>query len=302
MAPAADTYRIHLAQIAPALGDLAANLDLHLARIEAARVDGARLVVFPELSLTGYGLQDLVPEVAMDPATGPLLEPIRQASRRLDVVLGLVEEADEGSLYNTAAWFSEGRLLARHRKVHLPTYGLFDEGRYFAPGQSVRAFDTPFGRAGLLVCEDLWHPALTYVLAQDGTDLLVVISSSPGRGVDDPAMASQRPWHLLGEAAARFHTQFVVFVGRVGTEDGQIFGGGSFIYGPDGAQLAACPLLEEHGISVDVDRQALRTARQVNPLRRDDRPALIHRELGRLLASNAGDVASKTASSPRWTE
>ena len=288
MSAAADVYRIHLAQIDPALGDLERNRDLHLDRMEKARAEGARLVVFPELSLTGYWLHDLVAEVALDPETAPLLGPLREASKRIDVVFGLVEAGEDGRPYNTAVWFGGGRMVARQRKIHLPTYTLFDEGRYFAPGATVRAFDSPFGRAGLLICEDLWHPALAYVLAQDDADLLVVLSSSPGRGIDDGELASQRAWHLLGESAARFHTQFVVFVGRVGTEDGHTFGGGSFVYGPDGRLLAECPLLQEAGVTVDLDRRELKAARTVNPMRRDDRPGLIRRELGRILQERAG--------------
>lgn len=298
MSPAAEIFRIQMAQIAPALGDVERNRDLHLQCMAEARAAGARLVVFPELSLTGYWLQDLVPDVALNLETAAVLEPLRQASREIDVVFGLVEAGEDGRQYNSAVWFSEGRLIGRQRKVHLPTYTLFDEGRYFAAGTTVRTFVSPFGRTGLLVCEDLWHPALAYVLAQDGSDLLVVLSSSPGRGIEtgDGQLASQHAWHLLGESAARFHTQFVVFVGRVGTEDGHTFGGGSFVYGPDGRQLAACPLLDEAAVIVDLDRRDLQRARTVSPLRRDDRPDLIRRELGRILDQRTGLAATDAES------
>ena len=295
MTSASNIFRVHLAQVAPALGDLDRNRDMHLEQIEQARAAGDDLIVFPELSLTGYWLHDMVADVALDPASSSLLGPLRDVSREIDVVLGLVESGEDGHTYNTAVWLSGGRVIWRHRKVHLPTYTLFDEGRYFAPGSVVRAFDSRFGRTGLLICEDLWHPALTYVLAQDGTDLLVVLSSSPGRGVGEgnSELASQRAWHLLGEVAARFHTQFVVFVGRVGTEDGHTFGGGSCVWGPDGQCLKKCPLLEEAGVSVELDRRDLQRARTVNPLRRDDRPDLIHRELGRILEKSASQAEAK---------
>ncbi len=277
-----EPFKVHLAQIAPALGDLERNRDLHLERIAAARDEGAHLVVFPELSLTGYWLHDMVSEVALDPERAPVLEPLRQASREIDLVVGLVEAGPDGRSYNTAVWLSGGGIAARHRKVYLPTYTLFDEGRYFAPGARVSAFDSRFGRTGLLVCEDMWHPALTYLLARDGSDLLVVLSSGPGRGVSEAELTSQRSWRLLGETAARFHTQFVVYVNRVGVEDGYSFAGGSYVYGPDGTLLADLPDLEEAGATVELDRREIRRVRALNPLRRDERPGLVLRELARI--------------------
>jgi predicted amidohydrolase len=293
LTPRKHSVRVFLAQIAPALGDVERNRDLHLERIAAARAAGADLVVFPELSLTGYWLHDLVGEIAVDPATAEVLEPLRQAARQIDVVLGLVEAGEDGQAYNAAAWLSDGEVLAVHRKVHLPTYTLFDEGRYFAPGTRVRAFETRFGRAGLLICEDLWHPALPYLLAQDGGDLLVVLSSGPGRGIGDGELASERSWKLLGETAARFHTQFLIYVNRVGVEDGYSFTGGSFVFAPDGTLLAELPDLEEAGETVELDRREIRRIRQLSPLRRGDRPDVVFRELGRILTGREpeGEVA-----------
>ena len=280
------SYRVHLAQIAPALGDVARNRDLHLDRIEAARAGGADLVVFPELSLTGYWLHDLTGEIALDPATAEVLKPLRQASTGIDVVLGLVEAGEDGEVYNSAVWLSGGEVTACHRKVHLPTYALFDEARYFAAGRTVRAFDSAFGRTGLLVCEDLWHPALPYVLAQDGSDLLVVLSSAPGRGIEAGPLASDRAWQLLGETTARFHTQFVVYVNRVGGEDGCSFTGGSFAFAPDGKLLAWLSDLEEGGETVEMDPREISRVRRISPMRRGDRPELVRRELERILAGS----------------
>jgi predicted amidohydrolase len=286
------TYRVHLAQIAPALGDVALNRDRHLERIEAARADNADLVVFPELSLTGYWLHDLAGEIALDPATAEVLEPLRQASREIDVVLGLVEAGRDGEVYNSAVWLAGGEVAACHRKVHLPTYALFDEARYFAAGRTVRAFDSVFGRTGLLVCEDLWHPALPYLLAQDGSDLLVILSSAPGRGIEAGPLGSERAWQLLGETTARFHTQFVVYVNRVGSEDGCSFTGGSFAYAPDGTLLARLGDLEEGGETVEMDRREIPRVRRISPMRRGERPELVHRELARILTGRTAGPAA----------
>lgn len=277
-----------MAQIAPSLGDLEANRDLHLEQIAAARREHCDLIVFPELSLTGYWLRDLVAEVALVPETAPLLAPLKQASRDIDIVLGLVEAGADGRSYNSAIWLSGGRVLWRHRKIYLPTYTLFDEGRDFAAGDRVAAFDSSFGRTGLLVCEDLWHPALAYLLALEGGDLLVTISSSPARGIGDTHLESEAAWRLFARTTARSHTQFVAYVGRVGVEDGHTFAGGSRVYAPDGRLLAELPALKEASATVELDRRDLRRARIISPLRRDERPDLVHRELGRILKARTG--------------
>ena len=131
--------RVALAQIAPRLGQLDANVALHLEAIQRARREGAGLVAFPELSLTGYLLRDDVPEVAVT-LDDPRLSRLLRASREIDVLVGLVEEAPGHRFHNTAAYLSGGRVLHVHRKVYLPTYGMFDEGRDFAAGDRFRAF------------------------------------------------------------------------------------------------------------------------------------------------------------------
>ncbi|HKE02342.1 MAG TPA: nitrilase-related carbon-nitrogen hydrolase, partial [Planctomycetota bacterium] len=162
---------MYLAQTAPALGDVARNLDQHLETISAAKREGAQLVVFPELSLTGYFLNDLTDDVAL--ATDDrLLKRLVAASRGLSVAFGFVERARDHRVHNAAAFAENGKLLHVHRKVHLPTYGIFDEGRYLAPGDRFRAFDTSFGRVGVLVCEDAWHLASSWLLFLQDVDVL----------------------------------------------------------------------------------------------------------------------------------
>ena len=177
-------FTLALAQIATKLGDVDANLEKHLAYIREAKAQGADLVVFPELSLTGYVVQDLTPWVARrpqpdDPTFGPLLE----ASRHIDLVVGFVDEDVRSRFFIAAAYLSGGEVVHVHHKVYLPTYGLFDEGRFFAWGDAVRAFDTRFGRMGILICEDFWHASPPYLLWLDGADVLIFVSASPGRGL-----------------------------------------------------------------------------------------------------------------------
>ncbi|HET9299146.1 MAG TPA: nitrilase-related carbon-nitrogen hydrolase [Candidatus Polarisedimenticolaceae bacterium] len=276
--------RVALAQIAPRLGDLGANLALHLEAIQRARRQGAGLVVFPELSLTGYLLRDDVPEVAVG-IDDPRLSRLLRASRDIDVVLGLVEEAPGHRFHNAAAYLSGGRVLHVHRKVYLPTYGMFDEGRDFAAGDRFRAFAAPFGPAGLLVCEDAWHPSAPWLLAQEGAEVLFVLSSGPTRGArpKQKDVSSVAVWHQLLRTTAQFLTTFVVYVNRVGYEDGLNFGGGSIAVDPFGRELAALPALEPALAVTELDPEVLRRARTAYPLLRDEKLDLVRRELDRLL-------------------
>ncbi len=157
---------IALAQIAPKLGDVEANVQMHLDILERARRKKADLVVFPELGLTGYTLKDLAEEVALDPALDPRFRKIVARSKGLSVVLGFVEEspADRGLFYNAAAFIADGKILHVHRKVFLPTGGMFEEAKFFAQGREFRTFRAPFGRAGLLICRDFLHYGSSYVL------------------------------------------------------------------------------------------------------------------------------------------
>ena len=149
--------RVALAQIAPVLGDRQRNVAIHLERIQAAARQQADLIVFPELSLTGYFVRDMVPDVAIAPSS-PEIRQLLDAAGKMSVVLGFVEESPQHRFYNTVLYAEGGQIVHLHRKVYLPTYGLFDEQRYFAAGQRFQAFDTArFGRMGMLICEDFWH-------------------------------------------------------------------------------------------------------------------------------------------------
>ena len=175
-----------LAQIATKLGDVEANLEKHLNYITQAREQKADVVVFPELSLTGYVVQDLVATVAHRPVEeDPVFKHLLKASQDLDLVVGFVDEDARHRFYIASTYLSGGRVLHVHHKVYLPTYGLFDEGRFFAWGDSVRSFDTRFGRVGLLICEDFWHVSPPYLLWLDGADIMLFSSASPGRGLTD---------------------------------------------------------------------------------------------------------------------
>ena len=162
-----------LTQIATKLGNVQANLEKHLDYIKQAAAQKADLIVFPELSLTGYVLQDLVSTVSHKPTDDdPVFKPLLEASHNLDMVVGFVDEDARHRFYIASAYLSAGRVVHVHHKVYLPTYGMFDEGRFFAHGDSIRAFDTRIGRMGMLICEDFCHASPPYLMWLDGADVL----------------------------------------------------------------------------------------------------------------------------------
>lgn len=278
-------FTLALAQIATKLGDVEANLEKHLAYIREAQAQGADLVVFPELSLTGYVVQDLTPWVAHRPTVeDAIFRPLLEASRRIDMVVGFVDEDPRNRFYIAAAYLSEGRVVHVHHKVYLPTYGLFDEGRFFAWGDAVQAFDTRFGRMGILICEDFWHASPPYLLWLDGAEVLLFTSASPGRGLTDaPQLESARWVEHINRAYASLFTVFVAHSNRVGFEDGLNFWGGSTVFAPDGGLLAQAAYFEEALLLHEVDLRELHRVRARLPLLRDERTALMQRELERIL-------------------
>ena len=279
--------KIALAQISPHLGETAKNLDLHLRTIEKARRRKADLIVFPELSLTGYTLMDLVPDVAFDPARHPPFQKLVARSRTVDIVVGFVEERGRGLFTNSAAYLSGGRIVHIHRKAFLPTGGMFEEAKFFAPGKSFRTFDTSFGKAGLMVCRDFLSYGAGYALFAGGADFVIIISAAPGRGMTaGEAFVTSRMWELMGEAISYFSTAFVVYCNRVGFEDGKAFAGGSFIFGPHGRLLAKAPEVEEDLVVADLRLEDIRAARKKWTFRRDDRPEVILHSLQRIVGDN----------------
>ncbi|MGE5249182.1 MAG: nitrilase-related carbon-nitrogen hydrolase [Bacteroidota bacterium] len=277
--------KLALAQIATHLGDVQANLDKHLSLIAQARKERADLVLFPELSLTGYVLQDLVASVAHRPVEeDPVFKPLLDASRDLDLVVGFVDEDSRHRFYIASAYLSRGSLVHVHHKVYLPTYGLFDEGRFFAWGDAVRAFDTRFGRVGMLICEDFWHASPPYLLWLDGADIFLFGSASPGRGLNDKEKLESARWvERVTKAYASMFTSFVAHANRVGYEDGLHFWGGGTVFDPNGEEIAHGPYFEEALAFCDLDLNQLRRTRARLPLLRDERTALVQNELGRIL-------------------
>jgi predicted amidohydrolase len=290
--------RIALAQIAPRLGMLDENLARHHELLEQSRAGGAGLVVFPELGLTGYLLQDLASEVAMR-LDDPRLTHLAAATRDLSAVVSFVEESGDHRLFIAAALMEDGEIRHVHRKLYLPTYGLFDERRFFAAGDVLRAVPSRLGvGVGLVVCEDFWHISVPQLLALDGAQLLINVSSSPGRDLaasGEVGLGTATSWWTIMATYAQLTTSFVVFVNRVGVDESISFWGGSEVIAPSGEALFRAPLFEEGLFQVDVNLTDVRRERIALPLLRDERPELHLRELARIVAERAGMARDTTA-------
>lgn len=275
--------RVVLAQVEPTLGNVPANLEMHVREIRAAVEAKADLVVFPELSLTGYFLKDQTSEVALTLDSDELVR-IADLSRQISIVVGFAERGRDGRVYNAIAFFEDGELLELHRKVHLVHYGMFDEGRDFAPGERFRAFESKHGRFGLLICEDMWHIGSSWLHFLSNVDAILVASAGPARGVteSEPGLRSAHVWAKIQDTLALLYQTWIVYVNRVGSEDGILFGGGSRVVDPNGRETAAIAGFEAGRVEAYLSSDVLRRARVATPLRRDEKPWIISREISRL--------------------
>ncbi|HLX35952.1 MAG TPA: nitrilase-related carbon-nitrogen hydrolase [Candidatus Limnocylindrales bacterium] len=290
--------RIAIAQIAPRLGGLAENLVRHRELIAESRANDAQLVVFPELGLTGYQLQDLASEVAMR-LDDPRLAELASTTHGLSAAVSFVEESADHRLFIAAALMEDGEITHVHRKLFLPTYGLFDERRFFAPGDVLRAVPSRLGvGVGIAICEDFWHLGVPELLALDGAQILLNVSSSPGRDLaatNEVGLGTASSWRTLMRTYAQLTTSFVVFCNRVGVDESISFWGGSEVISPSGEPVFSAPLFDEGLYLVDVNLADIRRARIGLPLLRDERLEWQARELGRVIAERSGQAPDATA-------
>ncbi|HUF13581.1 MAG TPA: nitrilase-related carbon-nitrogen hydrolase [Longimicrobiales bacterium] len=272
-----DQLHVSLLQTAPRLADVEGNA----ARIlEATPRLGrqAALCVAPELALSGYDLRDAAPDVAL---TSP------QLAARLApggaVVAGFPERAADGAVYNSVGHVESGRVVFVHRKVHLPTYGMFDEARVFAAGADIGAYEWNGWRLGLLVCEDFWHPGLLYALCAQRVELIIAVAAAPGRGVFEAEgaarFASWETWRRMASVYARVFGIWIALANRAGVEEGVTFAGGSLIAAPDGSLIASAPEGEVAVVGTTLDRGELARLRTPAWHGRDDRPLVVARAL-----------------------
>ncbi|GLV47913.1 carbon-nitrogen hydrolase [Thermus sp. LT1-2-5] len=260
-------------QFRPEKGRLRESLARLKEALSLLRPHAPEVVVLPETALTGYFLQGGVRELAL--TRHELLELLSQVHREvgweglLDVVVGFYER-DEGAYYNSAAYLElPHRVVHVHRKVFLPTYGVFDEERYLARGRRVEAFNTRFGRAAILICEDFWHSVTATIAALDGAEVIYVPAASPARGFQGERPENVARWRTLAQAVAAEHGVYVVLASLVGFEGGKGMSGGSLVAGPEGRILAEAPLFEEAALLFLLDRERIPPVRYDSPLLSD---------------------------------
>jgi len=219
--------RVTLAQIAPKLNRT--NLG-DIINIVRDLKDDTDLIVFPELSLSGYMLQDKLVEDAWHIEE---LQELRELSKDIDIVVGAALQ-EEKYFRNAALCFSNGRFLSQHNKVHLPNYGMFEEARYFEAGNVFESFILNNKRVSMVVCEDLWHENVHHDLIAQNPDMIIALVASPARGFDENSLEIENKWYKIVQTVAKECRAILLFVNRIGFEDGLGFWGGSCIVNRDG--------------------------------------------------------------------
>jgi predicted amidohydrolase len=258
--------RLALAQLDPRLGDVEANERRAREAIADAAAGGADLVVFPELFLSGYALR------AVDSDTSRNAEDVAPLASGVAAVIGFHERS-----HNSAAYVESGAVVHVQRKLYLVDYPPFDEDELFAPGDELRAFDTPLGRLAILICNDAWQPFLASIAVEDGARVLVMPSCS-----STAVPEAEEYWRGLTRFYARMLQCYVVFVNRVGTEAGFTFWGGSHVVDPLGELVVEGPRLEEAVVFADIDLERVEARRRELPLLGEPRLDLLRGELDRL--------------------
>lgn len=275
--------RLVLAQADSALGDVDENLERAKEILREGAAEGADLVVFPELFLTGYSISDVARDIAIEAGDDRLAALTAAAGDSTAALIGFVERGPRMERYNSAAYLEGGDVVHVHRKAHLATYDIWEEAKHFTGGSSLEAFDSSLGRLATLICYDLWHPELVFLAVQDGAQVLLVPANSIQRQFSEEA-DNQRYWNEITRFYASMFECFVVFVNRVGVEGALTFWGGSHVVDPRGRLVAEGPKGEEALIVADIDLDDVRRRRQELPLVQEARLGLLLKELNRIAA------------------
>ena len=264
-----EKFDVALAQMMCKVGSKKSNLDIMKKNIEQAKKKNANLVIFPELSLTGYSNRDLTYELA-EPVPGPSTRFLEEIAKKEDlyIVFGMPEHSEKARavLFNTAVLLGPDGLIGKYRKMHLPTHSVFEEKRYFRLGYKAPVFETEIGKIGLTICYDLFFPEISRLLRLQGSQLIICISASPG--------VRSSFFEVFTVARAIENTVFLIYVNLVGVENGLQFWGGSRIIGPNGSFLAKAKYDEEDLVVGSIDYSDLEHTEPFVPTLRDLRPEL----------------------------
>ncbi|ABE59701.1 nitrilase-related carbon-nitrogen hydrolase [Chromohalobacter israelensis] len=259
-------YRLAAAQMNCVLADVACNLETHRRVIESARHREVDVLVFPELSLTGYNLGARVPEVAMD-RDDPRLLQLADAAGDMLTVVGFVERCARGEYANAMACLCEGRVVAVHRKLNLCTYGGHEEGKHFGKGQTLTVTDADGLACGVMICADLWNPGLAHAAMLERPDVMLAPVNA-ATGMVDGDFDDEGNWLICLKFYAMMYATPMVMAHRYGAEGDGWFWGGSCIVGVDGRVLARAEDSETL-VSADIDTDEIDAARFAMPTHRD---------------------------------
>ena len=267
-------FKVTLAQINPNLGRIDENIKKHELFIKNAIDEESDLIIFPELSLTGYYLEDGTFDVAMD--RNEIENIFSDLSKKIDIVVGFVERGEDKNFYISQAYLSYGKIIHVHRKIYPPTHGMFEDLKFFGRGRKVESFNTRFGKAGILICRDFFHPSLPLIYYLKNVDFMIFVSAIPVRGGynEKDVGIFKTTDSLISSYASRFQS-FIFFVNRVGFEEGIGFMGGSSIKDPYGTTILSLPLLEETMGTKEIKTSLIEEARFKLPLRREEDVDLI---------------------------
>jgi predicted amidohydrolase len=264
-----EKIKIALAQMSCKREDKAENLTKIEKTVIKAKKQAADLVIFPELSLTGYVVRDQIYELA-ETIPGPSTKVIENIARKTKayIVFGMPElsEKTQATIYNAAVLVGPEGLIGKYRKMYLPTHSVFEEKRYFRPGYQAAAFDTELGKIGLIICYDIFFPEVSRLTRLKGAQLIVCISASPA--------VRRAFFETLTVARAIENTAFLAYVNLVGIEDGLQFWGGSRIVGPNGKVLVQAKYDDEDLVMRDIDYADIRSLETFVPTLKDLRPEL----------------------------
>jgi predicted amidohydrolase len=275
---------LRVAQIDGTLANLDENLAKHISIIEQAIRDGIEFIVFPELSLTGYNVQDAAQDIAL-PIYDKRFDALRDLSKKISILCGGIELSEEFGVYNAAFFFEDGVSKTVHRKVYLPTYGMFEELRYFSAGQKVETFSSRrLGKIGVAICEDNWHVTVPYLLAMQGAKLIFALVASPLR-VDSTTgeLKIASTWEMMIRTYANLFSAYFVMANRVGNEDGLSYWGGSEIVSPNGATIAKAKQFDLDFIDSVIDINEVKRSRLMSSHFLDEDLRFLSSEIERVM-------------------
>ena len=295
--------KVGVCQTDPVLLDVKTNLAATIEKIEAAKAEGVDLVVFPELSLTGYFVRERFHEAALR-MDSPEIKQLAGATKGTAAVVGFIEESQAMNFYNSALVAVDGEILFAYRKLNLPNYGVFEERKIFSGGKHVRVFKIKGLTIAPFICNDLWHPSLPYLGITQKADIFITMFNS-SQGSMGNEFSNIESWNIINRFYSRVFGVYNLCANRVGCEvfedlrsdegeqtDSAVeavdenpfrFWGGSEIINPFGQAIITAALFDPDYIFADISRDIVRRKRILLPYLRNDDPYFTHRELQRIL-------------------